>query len=89
MSDASKDSFASTLGNFAPYDESVEATANEEAMQYAMVVAEEEEPQQQLRRFSGEVDVRQWFLALSSYVLAQISRKEAPEIGLFDPNGWY
>ena len=37
LSYASKDSFVSALGDFAPYDESFEPIANiEEAVQYAM-----------------------------------------------------
>lgn len=64
LSDASEDSFVSATGDFVPYDESIEPVANEEeAAQHAMQVAEEEEEEQiLLSRFSGEVDVREWFV---------------------------
>lgn len=53
----------SATSDFLPYDESVELIANEEAGQYVMQVTEEEEEEKQLlRRFSGEVDLGEWFL---------------------------
>ena len=60
----SDDSFASATSDFLPYDESVEPlVTEEEASQYAMQVAEEEEEEEQLlRRFSGEIDLEEWFV---------------------------
>lgn len=48
--------------NYAAYDDTVESVpTEEEAMQYAEQLAQEEEEEQTLlARFSGEDDTRQW-----------------------------
>ncbi|PFX21922.1 hypothetical protein AWC38_SpisGene13591 [Stylophora pistillata] len=62
LSEASEDSFASANDEFLPYDQSIEPIATEEeAAEYAELVAQEEEEEETLwSRFSGEDAVVNW-----------------------------
>lgn len=66
LSEASEDSFASANDEFLPYDQSIEPIATEEeAAEYAELVAQEEEEEETLwSRFSGEDAVVNWFVTL-------------------------
>ena len=57
-----------------PYDENLEPIATEnEAAEYAEEVGQEEEEQRLLSRFSREVDIREWYLALCAGIFCILS----------------
>ena len=75
-SEASEDSFHSTIDDFLPYDENLKPIANEqEAAAYVEQVAREEEEEEILwSRFSGEEGVESWSVLLFVKFLTLIDR---------------
>ena len=90
-SETSEDSFVSANEDFLPYDENVEPIATEqEAAKYREQVAQEEEEEEILwSRFSGEEDVRNWFVMQSIVFVSIVDRKRIYNIPLICRNVAY